>query len=99
VLEPFLCEHTQGLQVWDQFYQQWIDCDGPDNSLLTLARASEFNNGEHLMLLFFGKALASQTNGLLQPTLHRVVMGHSPRRTVIYEQKYQEFYAEYSTLD
>jgi hypothetical protein len=56
-----------------------------------------------VMLLFAGKGLVnalaahepSDSAAMtipLEPTLHRVVVGDQPRRTVIYEQKYAEFY-------
>jgi hypothetical protein len=54
-----------------------------------------------VMLLFSGKGLVNALAAIepsdsmtsaFAPTLHRVVMGDEPRRTVIYEQKYAEFY-------
>jgi hypothetical protein len=84
VLEPFLCPYTTGLQVWDRQKQCWMDCDGPTSPTFQLMQEKE------VLLLFAGKALA--THAALEPTLHRVVTGHRPRRTVIYEQKYEEFF-------
>jgi hypothetical protein len=84
VLEPFLFPYTTGLQVWDRENDCWIDCDGPTSPAFHLWRDHE------VCLLFAGKALASQTG--MQPTLHRVVTGDVPRRTVIYEQKYEELF-------
>jgi hypothetical protein len=43
-----------------------------------------------VLLLFVGKALAVACG--MEPTLHRVVSANRPRRTVIYEQKYEEFF-------
>jgi hypothetical protein len=84
VLEPFLCPHTTGLQVWDRSKSSWMDCDGPTSPAASLWPDHE------VMLLFVGKALGEACN--LEPTRHRVVMGDDPRCTVIYEQKYQEFF-------
>lgn len=85
VIEPFLCPDTTGLQVWDRIHNLWIDCDGANSPIF---RNSSVDN---LLLLFCGKALSAAIPEIV-PTRHRVVTGHRPRRTVIYEQKYQEFY-------
>ena len=90
VIEPFLSPDVQGLQVWNRSSsrsndekKQWIDCDGPDSPMHL------FPNHE-VMVLFVGKALQEHIH--LEPTIHRVVTPSGPRRTVIYEQKYGEFY-------
>ena len=91
VVEPFLCTTTTGLQVWDRPNNgSWMDCDGPNSPMHSLVVESQ-RNGEELMLVFVGKAL-SEAIPSIPPTLHRVVTGHRPRRTIIYEQKYAEFY-------
>jgi hypothetical protein len=84
VLEPFLCQHTTGLQVWDRRASRWLDCDGPRSPVAHLWDEHE------VLLLFVGRALA--TTCRMEPTLHRVVSANRPRRTVIYEQKYEEFF-------
>jgi hypothetical protein len=84
VLEPFLCQETTGLQVWDRKRSRWLDCDGPESPVAHLWEDNE------VLLLFVGKALATRCR--IDPTLHRVVSGDRPRRTVIYEQKYEEFF-------
>lgn len=85
VLEPFLAE-TEGLQVYCQSSHEWITCDGPSSPIFSVLA-----NDETAMVLFLGKALAANTNGLT-PTLHRVISSPFRRRTMIYEQKYQEFF-------
>lgn len=92
VVEPFLCTTTTGLQVWDRFTSSngWIDCDGPSSPMHSLIMNARCNN-EEMMLLFVGKAL-SEAIPSIPPTLHRVVTGHHARHTIIYEQKYAEFY-------
>jgi hypothetical protein len=92
VVEPFLCPETTGLQVWDRIRNEWMDCDGPESPILSAVLRDDDNNDDpQCMLLFCGKALSAAVPEI-EPTLHRVVTGHCPRRTVIYEQKYQEFY-------
>lgn len=95
VLEPFLCQETTGLQVWDRERGDWMDCDGPNSPA-----ASLWEKQLEVMLLFVGKAMTTATESSsscssapIEPTLHRVVTGDRPRRTVIYEQKYEEFYS------
>ena len=85
VLEPFLA-NTEGLQVYCQNKNQWITCDGPKSPI-----HSVLANDETAMVLFLGKALAANTHGI-SPTLHRVIATTNKRRTMIYEQKYQEFF-------
>jgi hypothetical protein len=87
VLEPFLCPNVRGLQVWDRTRQTWLDCDGPESPMHALAKKEQA-----VMLLFVGKGLQAHLPEL-EPTLHRVVASEGPRRTVIYEQKYGEFYS------
>lgn len=84
VVEPFLCPETTGLQVWDRVHQCWLEVDGPDSPAVDV-------QGDHeVMVVFLGKALAAATGW--EPTLHRVVTGHGPRKTIIYEQKYAEYF-------
>jgi hypothetical protein len=93
VVEPFLCTTTTGLQVGDRRSTKsgsWIDCDGPNSPMYPTIMEAQYNN-EEIMLLFVGKAL-SEAIPSIPPTLHRVVTGQQPRRTIIYEQKYAEFY-------
>ena len=85
VLEPFLCQDTTGLQVWDRHQLCWMDCDGPQSPVAHLWDTQE------VLLLFVGKALSAVATSL-EPTLHRVVTGNRPRWTVIYEQKYEELF-------
>jgi hypothetical protein len=87
VMEPFLCCEVQGLQVWDRSQNTWLDCDGPESPLHNCLELENM----HVMLLFVGKGLQAHIPSL-EPTLHRVVASHGHRRTVIYEQKYGEFY-------
>jgi hypothetical protein len=94
VLEPFLCHSTTGLQVRERRLDQWLDCDGPDSPLLRQLQTPV--TSVHGVLLFMGKALAHATG--LEPTLHRVVAGTNARKTVVYEQKYEEYYPP-PTLD
>jgi hypothetical protein len=68
----------------------WMDCDGPNSPMHQLV-VDAMDNDEELMLLFAGKAI-SDAIPTIAPTLHRVVTGTVPRCTVIYEQKYAEFY-------
>jgi isopenicillin N synthase-like dioxygenase len=86
VLEPFLAE-TEGLQVFCQSTHRWITCDGPSSPI-----HSALGENETAMVLFLGKALAANTQDRLTPTLHRVIASPHSRRTLIYEQKYQEFF-------
>jgi hypothetical protein len=89
VMEPFLCPHSRGLQVWDRINNCWMDCDGPD-SPLRLVLDEQQQQTHTISLIFGGKALAAQTG--IEATLHRVVTGSRNRRIVIYEQKYEEYY-------
>jgi isopenicillin N synthase-like dioxygenase len=86
VLEPFLAE-TEGLQVFCQSTHRWITCDGPSSPIHSALGANET-----AMVLFLGKALAANTQERLTPTLHRVIASPHSRRTLIYEQKYEEFF-------
>jgi hypothetical protein len=91
VIEPFTCTTTSGLQIWDRVSNNaWIDCDGPNSPLHQLV-LNTLQQREEIMLLFVGKAF-SEAVPSIPPTLHRVVTGLHPRRTIIYEQKYSEFY-------
>ncbi|KAL7574456.1 hypothetical protein ACA910_015826 [Epithemia clementina (nom. ined.)] len=104
VVEPFLCPSSRGLQIWHR--GQWLDCDGPEsplhdkqllwrdqNSLVSRSDADSDNDDECRLLLFAGKALQEAVE-LPAATLHRVVKGTGPRKTVIYEQKYAEFFEQ-----
>jgi hypothetical protein len=94
VVEPFLCTTTAGLQIWDRTSKDdssgWMDCDGPNSPLHALVQKALCRD-EEMMLLFSGKALSEYLPSI-EPTLHRVVNGTQPRCTIIYEQKYAEFY-------
>jgi hypothetical protein len=81
VLEPFLCPHERGLQVFDAFVKEWIDCDGPLSPV----------HGQTVMCLFAGKAFCRHVPSV-QPTLHRVVASTGSRRSIVYEQKYEEYW-------
>ena len=83
VVEPFIWPFSRGLQLWHK--GKWLECDGPNSPLLP----DEPNQCQ--LLLFAGKAL-QMAAGLPSATVHRVVQGHCPRKTVIYEQKYAEFF-------
>lgn len=83
VMETVLNLDTPGLQVWDKQTSKWLDCDGPKSP-------AHLFPDQCVSLIFGGKALAAHSS--IEPTLHRVVAGHCQRRTVIYEQKYEEFY-------
>ena len=102
VVEPFLWPFSRGLQIWH--HGQWLDCDGPQSPLLhrQSPRQQQQQQQPHdddddgctskcTLLLFAGRAL-QQAAQLPKATLHRVVHGECPRRTVIYEQKYAEFF-------
>ena len=86
VLEPFLAANCPGLQVLDQATNQWIDCDGPNSPV-----ASHITDKEELMCLFVGRAFCKHRPEV-QPTLHRVVSSNQSRRSIIYEQKYEEYF-------
>jgi hypothetical protein len=86
VLEPFLAANCPGLQVLDQATNQWIDCDGPSSPV-----ASHVTDTEELMCLFVGRAFCKHCPEV-QPTLHRVVSSNQSRRSIIYEQKYEEYF-------
>jgi hypothetical protein len=86
VLEPFLAANCPGLQVLDQATNQWIDCDGPNSPV-----ASHVTDKEELMCLFVGRAFCKHCPEV-QPTLHRVVASDQSRRSIIYEQKYEEYF-------
>lgn len=89
VVEPFTTVHSPGLQVFDPSIEQWIDCDGPTSPILDVLQ-----QGEQAMIIFVGRAFAQhcqQTKGVT-PTLHRVVKADKSRRTIIYEQKYEEYF-------
>jgi hypothetical protein len=85
VLEPFLAE-AEGLQVWDTHWQQWLTCDGPTSPV-----HSVLDTQQHAMILFVGKAFCAHFPSV-SPTLHRVIGSSQRRRTMIYEQKYEEFF-------
>jgi hypothetical protein len=86
VLEPFLAANCPGLQVLDQATNRWIDCDGPNSPV-----ASHVTDKEELMCLFVGRAFCQHCPEV-QPTLHRVVSSNQSRRSIIYEQKYEEYF-------
>lgn len=102
VCEPFLCAETTGLQVLNRNNDadamspsdyrtcDWLDCDGPTSPFVGKLSPLEPHLNE-IILLFVGKAIQSVIPDL-EPTIHRVVTGHCARRTVIYEQKYEEFF-------
>jgi isopenicillin N synthase-like dioxygenase len=85
VLEPFLAGR-EGLQVYSK---EWLTCDGPSSPIHSFLLPDE-----DAMILFVGKAFAANSNFSIQPTLHRVVAPPSfgSRRTMIYEQKYEEYF-------
>ena len=83
VLEPFLADEP-GLQVYSQ--GQWITCDGPQSPIRNV-----LDEDQVAMVLFVGKAFSRHVPQI-QPTLHRVVTAGEGRRTMIYEQKYEEFF-------
>lgn len=103
VLEPFLAE-KEGLQVFNPVNKEWLTCDGPTSPIHDVVNTDD----EIAMVLFVGRAFAEQSVSRgrnVQATLHRVVAGkdgiggsdiygHSHRRTVIYEQKYEEYFPE-----
>lgn len=103
VCEPFLCTNTTGLQVWIRnkdaiaskwnlpAESNWLDCDGPESPLLNAVNSEKDNVKNEAMLLFVGKGIQSVIPDL-EPTLHRVIIGDHPRKSVIYEQKYEEFF-------
>ena len=87
VLEPFLVTNCSGLQVQDQATNRWLDCDGPTSPLANMR-----SNGDEFMCLFIGRGFARHCPGMT-PTLHRVVAAsHQSRRSIIYEQKYDEYW-------
>jgi hypothetical protein len=102
VCEPFLCPDSKGLQVLIRSNDgltnattpcrtnEWLDCDGPESPLIGKLSSLEPHRNE-IILLFIGKAIQTVIPDL-EPTLHRVVAGNCARRTVIYEQKYEEFF-------
>ena len=85
VLEPFLAER-EGLQVWSR--NEWITCDGEHSPIHQALLENEMG-----MVLFVGKAFCQHAQGV-EPTLHRVIAPRAAggRRTMIYEQKYEEYF-------
>jgi hypothetical protein len=76
----------------------WISCDGFQS---TIRASVEEPNGDMAMILFVGRAFSQKakelTGHVVIPTLHRVVgpsvvTTNQGRRTVIYEQKYEEYF-------
>ena len=90
VVEPFTTSNCPGLQVFDPSRQEWIDCDGPASPINNL-----LEKGDQAMVIFVGKAFAAHCppSMNLQATLHRVVKADQSRRTIIYEQKYEEYFS------
>ena len=105
VLEPFLAD-VEGLEVYPRplpiHFDQgsnstWIACDGNSSPIRKVVKEEE---GDMAMILFVGRAFALKafelTGRKVEPTLHRVVGPTAPsnknRRTVIYEQKYEEYF-------
>lgn len=84
VLEPFLADEP-GLQVFSQ--GKWITCDGPASPIHSVLQEHEMG-----MVLFVGKGFCANVPEVQQPTLHRVITAGGGRRTMIYEQKYEEFF-------
>eukprot|EP00978_Attheya_sp_CCMP212_P034195 scaffold142216_cov27-Attheya_sp.AAC.1 len=78
--------------------QDWIACDGPSSPLHSCLSSNQENGDDAAMVLFVGKAFATQCQTIhgwnVMPTLHQVVAPCSPqnRKTVIYEQKYEEYF-------
>jgi len=76
----------------------WIACDGLSSPIRCLIQEAI---GEQAMILFVGRAFAEKALEVQRrtviPTLHRVVGPSMPcresRRTVIFEQKYEEYFS------
>jgi hypothetical protein len=87
VLEPFLADQP-GLQVFSQ--GEWVTCDGPKSPIHGAL------DDDHMgMVLFVGKAFSktvARDGNSVQPTPHRVITAGRRRTTMIYEQKYEEFF-------
>ena len=102
VLEPFLAD-VEGLQVQATGSNDWITCDGQSSPILDVVSLEDDNLA---MVLFIGRAFARKACEMgktkVQPTMHRVIATKSglnkQRRTVIYEQKYGEYFPD-PTLD
>jgi hypothetical protein len=90
VVEPFTTANCPGLQVFDPSRQEWVDCDGPSSPINNLVEG-----GDQAMVIFVGKAFAAHCPPSMnvQATLHRVVKAGQSRRTIIYEQKYEEYFS------
>jgi hypothetical protein len=86
VLEPFLAANCKGLQVLDQLTNQWVDCDGPSSPVCAIQ-----SKDDDIMCLFVGRAFSRHFPDIA-PTLHRVVASNQSRRSIIYEQKYEEYW-------
>jgi hypothetical protein len=87
VLEPFLADQP-GLQVFSQ--GEWVTCDGPKSPIHGVLDDDQMG-----MVLFVGKAFSktvARDGNNVQPTLHRVITAGRRRTTMIYEQKYEEFF-------
>jgi hypothetical protein len=83
VLEPFLAAEP-GLQLFSQ--GQWITCDGPSSPIHQILADDRMG-----MVLFVGTGFCRHLPEI-QPTLHRVITAGRRRTTMIYEQKYEEFF-------
>ena len=97
VIEPFLPD-IEGLQVQSTKGTQWITCDGKASPIHDVVSAKQ----EFAMVLFQGRAFAKCAHTLqgrqIKPTNHRVIAArrdeNKQRRTMIYEQKYAEYFSE-----
>lgn len=87
VLEPFLADQP-GLQVFSQ--GEWVTCDGPNSPI-----HGALDDDQMGMVLFVGRAFSktvAKDGNSVPPTLHRVITAGRRRTTMIYEQKYEEFF-------
>jgi len=98
VIEPIVSRDVGGLEVWDKLACKWVSADGRGAEVFKGVK-----EGEDCMVVFVGKAFARAweeryPGGVkVEATPHRVRQPKveeigRPRRAVIYEQKYAEYF-------
>ena len=98
VIEPVVGRAVGGLEIWDKLGGRWVAADGDGAEAIGC-----LGEGEDCMAVFVGKAFErawkseKSNEPEINATLHRVrqpTKGEigTPRRAVIYEQKYAEYF-------
>ncbi|GMI33063.1 hypothetical protein TrCOL_g2327 [Triparma columacea] len=99
VIEPVVGRGVGGLEIWDKLGERWVAADGEGAEAINC-----LEEGEDCMAVFVGKAFErawkseKPNEPAIHATLHRVrqpveMEVGTPRRAVIYEQKYAEYFA------